>query len=76
MHEGLTAADLRLVEQLFDSGAVQIAVVTRDLCWSVNIFAYLVIIMDTQFFNGKLKFDSIIRFLQYYYYIFRENTRI
>lgn len=53
MHEGLTAADLRLVEQLFDSGAVQIAVVTRDLCWAVNIFAYLVIIMDTQFFNGK-----------------------
>lgn len=52
MHEGLSAADLRLVEQLFDSGAVQIAVVTRDLCWAVNIFAYLVIIMDTQFFNG------------------------
>ncbi|XP_076251373.1 U5 small nuclear ribonucleoprotein l(3)72Ab [Rhynchophorus ferrugineus] len=54
MHEGLTAADLRLVEQLFDSGAVQIAVVTRDLCWAVNIFAHLVIIMDTQFFNGKI----------------------
>ncbi|GJQ87042.1 hypothetical protein Trydic_g12622 [Trypoxylus dichotomus] len=54
MHEGLTASDLRLVEQLFDSGAVQIAVVTRDLCWAVNIFAYLVIIMDTQFYNGKI----------------------
>ncbi|XP_060524349.1 U5 small nuclear ribonucleoprotein 200 kDa helicase [Cylas formicarius] len=54
MHEGLSASDLRLVEQLFDSGAVQIAVVTRDLCWAVNIFAYLVIIMDTQFFNGKI----------------------
>ncbi|KAJ8971261.1 hypothetical protein NQ317_011620, partial [Molorchus minor] len=54
MHEGLTASDLRLVEQLFDSGAVQIAVVTRDLCWAVNIFAHLVIIMDTQFYNGKV----------------------
>ncbi|KRT82021.1 helicase, partial [Oryctes borbonicus] len=54
MHEGLTASDLRLVEQLFDSGAVQIAVVTRDLCWAVNIFAYLVVIMDTQFYNGKI----------------------
>lgn len=54
MHEGLTASDLRLVEQLFDSGAVQIAVVTRDLCWAVNIFAHLVIIMDTQFYNGKI----------------------
>ncbi|KAJ8939591.1 hypothetical protein NQ318_010598, partial [Aromia moschata] len=54
MHEGLTASDLRLVEQLFDSGAVQIAVVTRDLCWAVNIFAHLVVIMDTQFYNGKV----------------------
>ncbi|KAJ3643308.1 hypothetical protein Zmor_026030 [Zophobas morio] len=54
MHEGLTASDLRLVEQLFDSGAVQIAVVSRDLCWTVNIFAHLVIIMDTQSYNGKI----------------------
>lgn len=54
MHEGLTASDLRLVEQLFDSGAVQVAVVTRDLCWAVNIFAHLVIIMDSQYYNGKV----------------------
>lgn len=53
MHEGLSASDLRLVEQLFDSGAVQVAVITRDLCWTVNIFAHLVIIMDLQFYNGK-----------------------
>ncbi|EDS43282.1 pre-mRNA-splicing helicase BRR2 [Culex quinquefasciatus] len=53
IHEGLAASDHRIVEQLFDSGAVQIAVVTRDLCWGLNIFAYLVIIMDTQFCNGK-----------------------
>ncbi|KAL3278293.1 hypothetical protein HHI36_013626 [Cryptolaemus montrouzieri] len=53
MHEGLSASDLRLVEQLFDSGAVQIAVITRDLCWAVNIFAHLVVIMDIQFYNGR-----------------------
>ncbi|XP_044756152.1 putative U5 small nuclear ribonucleoprotein 200 kDa helicase [Coccinella septempunctata] len=53
MHEGLSASDLRLVEQLFDSGAVQVAVITRDLCWTVNIFAHLVIIMDVQYYNGK-----------------------
>ncbi|CAD7082565.1 unnamed protein product [Hermetia illucens] len=53
IHEGLTVSDHRLVEQLFDSGAVQIAVVTRDLCWGLNISAHLVIIMDTQFYNGK-----------------------
>ncbi|XP_041761550.1 putative U5 small nuclear ribonucleoprotein 200 kDa helicase [Anopheles merus] len=53
MHEGLTAADQRIVEQLFDSGAVQIAICTRDLCWALNISAHLVIIMDTQFYNGR-----------------------
>ena len=53
IHEGLTQSDHRLVEQLFDSGAVQIAVVTRELCWSLNISSYLVVIMDTQFYNGK-----------------------
>lgn len=54
IHEGLTPSDHRLVEQLFDSGAVQIAVVTRELCWGLNISAYLVIIMDTQYYNGKI----------------------
>lgn len=53
IHEGLTASDHRIVEQLFDSGAVQVAVVTRELSWGVNISAYLAIIMDTQFYNGK-----------------------
>jgi len=54
IHEGLTPSDHRLVEQLFDSGAVQVAVVTRNLCWGVNIAAHLVVIMDTQFYNGKI----------------------
>lgn len=54
IHEGLSASDHRLVEQLFDSGAIQVAVVTRELCWGLNISAYLVVIMDTQFYNGKI----------------------
>lgn len=53
LHEGLSASDHRLVEQLFDSGAVQVAVISRDLCWGMSISAHLVIIMDTQFYNGK-----------------------
>lgn len=54
IHEGLSSGDHRLVEQLFDSGAIQVAVVTRNLCWGLNIQAHLVIIMDTQFYNGKI----------------------
>lgn len=53
LHEGLTPSDHHLVEQLFDSGAVQVAVVTRELCWGLNISSHLVIIMDTQYYNGK-----------------------
>lgn len=54
IHEGLSKSDHRLVEQLFDSGAIQVAVVTRNLCWALSIAAHLVVIMDTQFFNGKI----------------------
>lgn len=54
IHEGLTPSDHRLVEQLFDSEAIQVAVVTRNLCWGLNIQAHLVIIMDTQCYNGKI----------------------
>uniref|UniRef100_A0A8D8QH49 U5 small nuclear ribonucleoprotein 200 kDa helicase n=3 Tax=Cacopsylla melanoneura TaxID=428564 RepID=A0A8D8QH49_9HEMI len=54
IHEGLSQSDHRLVEQLFDSGAIQIAVISRNLCWAVNIAAHLVVIMDTQYYNGKI----------------------
>eukprot|EP00095_Tigriopus_kingsejongensis_P005132 snap_masked-scaffold100_size373717-processed-gene-2.9 protein:Tk05132 transcript:snap_masked-scaffold100_size373717-processed-gene-2.9-mRNA-1 annotation:"u5 small nuclear ribonucleoprotein 200 kda helicase" len=53
LHEGLSKADRSVVESLFDSGAVQVLVVSRSLCWGVNLQAYLVIIMDTQFYSGK-----------------------
>ncbi|KAF4517384.1 hypothetical protein B566_EDAN009812 [Ephemera danica] len=54
IHEGVSTGDVRLVEQLFDSGAIQVAVVTRSLCWAIGISAHLVIIMDTQCYNGKV----------------------
>ncbi|XP_058793100.1 U5 small nuclear ribonucleoprotein 200 kDa helicase [Phymastichus coffea] len=53
LHEGLSSGDRRLVEELFDSGAVQIAVATRDLCWSLSVQSHLVVIMDTECYNGK-----------------------
>nr|XP_033194376.1 putative U5 small nuclear ribonucleoprotein 200 kDa helicase [Bombus vancouverensis nearcticus] len=53
LHEGLSADDRHLVEQLFDSGAIQIAVATRDLCWGLSISSHLVVVMDTQCYNGK-----------------------
>ncbi|XP_008558910.1 U5 small nuclear ribonucleoprotein 200 kDa helicase [Microplitis demolitor] len=53
LHEGLSPDDRHLVEQLFDSGAIQVAVVTRDLCWGLSISSHLVVVMDTQSYNGK-----------------------
>ncbi|XP_031639377.1 putative U5 small nuclear ribonucleoprotein 200 kDa helicase, partial [Contarinia nasturtii] len=53
IHEGLTTADHRVVEQLFQTGAIQIAVVTRELSWGISISAHLTVIMDTQYYNGK-----------------------
>ena len=53
LHEGLSVADRHLVEQLFDSGALQVAVASRSLVWSLTVFSHLVIIMDTQYYDGK-----------------------
>lgn len=53
LHEGLSVDDRHLVEQLFDSGAIQVAVATRDLCWGLSISSHLVVVMDTQCYNGK-----------------------
>lgn len=60
LHEGLTPSDRRIIEQLFDSGAIQIVVITKNLCWSLSVFSYLVIIMDTQYYDGKT--HSLVNF--------------
>ncbi|XP_020612728.1 U5 small nuclear ribonucleoprotein 200 kDa helicase-like, partial [Orbicella faveolata] len=54
LHEGLSEAETKIVEQLFNSGAIQVVVVSRNLAWAVNMSAHLVIIMDTQFYEGKI----------------------
>lgn len=53
LHEGTSDLDKRIVEKLFESGAIRVLVVSRQLCWSLQLAAYLVIIMDTQFYNGQ-----------------------
>ncbi|TRZ02195.1 hypothetical protein DNTS_030428 [Danionella cerebrum] len=54
LHEGLSATERRIVEHLFNSGAIQVIVASRSLCWGTNISAHLVIVMDTQYYNGKI----------------------
>lgn len=54
LHEGLSDLDRKLVEQLFNTGAVQVVVVSRNLAWALSLSAHLVVVMDSQFYNGKV----------------------
>jgi len=53
LHEGLTHQDRTIVEELYTTGALQICIVSRTILWSLNLFSSLVIIMDTQYYNGQ-----------------------
>ncbi|CAF1146942.1 unnamed protein product [Didymodactylos carnosus] len=53
VHEGLSVKDRSIVEQLYNAGALQVCVVSRSMCWAFSLYSYLVIIMDTQYYNGQ-----------------------
>ena len=54
LHEGLSTRDRRMVERLFEAEAIQVVVVSRALCWAITAPSHLVIITDTQSYNGRL----------------------
>ena len=52
-HEALSNNDKRIVSHLYSVGAIQIMVASRDVCWEISLAAHLVIVMGTQFFEGR-----------------------
>ena len=52
-HEALSANDKRIVSFLYNKGAIQVLVASRDVCWELDCLAHLVIVMGTQFFEGR-----------------------
>ncbi|KAI6249552.1 Pre-mRNA-splicing factor brr2 [Erysiphe necator] len=52
-HEALSKNDKRIVKHLYDNGAIQVLVASRDVCWELNCTAHLVIILGTQFYEGR-----------------------
>ena len=52
-HEALSNSDKRIVSHLYSIGAIQVMIASRDVCWELNVTAHLVIIMNTQFFEGR-----------------------
>ncbi|OAA64846.1 pre-mRNA splicing helicase [Cordyceps fumosorosea ARSEF 2679] len=52
-HEALSQSDKRIVKHLFDNGAIQVLVASREVCWELTSVAHLVIVMGTQYFEGR-----------------------
>ncbi|TVY81829.1 Pre-mRNA-splicing factor brr2 [Lachnellula suecica] len=52
-HEALTVSDKRIVKHLYDNGAIQVMVASRDACWELDCTAHLVIVMGTQYYEGR-----------------------
>ncbi|KAI5798917.1 putative pre-mRNA splicing helicase [Geopyxis carbonaria] len=52
-HEALSRNDKRIVGGLFAAGAIKVLLASRDVCWDLDLTAHLVIVMGTQFFEGR-----------------------
>lgn len=52
-HEALSTNDKKIVSHLFKIGAIQVMLASRDVCWELNVTAHLVIVMGTQFYEGR-----------------------
>ncbi|KAF3762397.1 hypothetical protein M406DRAFT_63315 [Cryphonectria parasitica EP155] len=52
-HEALSNDDKRIVKYLYDNGAIQVLVASREVCWELDCTAHLVIVMGTQYFEGR-----------------------
>jgi pre-mRNA-splicing helicase BRR2 len=52
-HEAMSDDERRIVDRLFDAGAIQILVATHNMVWGMPHRAHLGIIMGTQYYEGK-----------------------
>ncbi|RKF59071.1 Pre-mRNA-splicing factor brr2 [Erysiphe neolycopersici] len=52
-HEALSKNDKRIVKHLYDNGAIQVLVASRDVCWELDCTAHLVIVFGTEFYEGR-----------------------
>ena len=52
-HEALTQSDRRIVKHLYNNGAIQVLIASRDVCWELDCTAHLVVVMGTQYFEGR-----------------------
>ena len=53
VHNGMMESDWNAIIELYRSGIVRVLVCPADLCWKVRCLAHLVIVMGTEFFDGR-----------------------
>ncbi|XP_050384241.1 DExH-box ATP-dependent RNA helicase DExH12-like [Argentina anserina] len=53
LHEGLTGDDQDIVSALFEAEYIQSCVMSSTLCWGVPLSAHLVVVMGTQYYDGR-----------------------
>ncbi|KAJ8543596.1 hypothetical protein K7X08_006119 [Anisodus acutangulus] len=53
LHEGLSATDQDIVKTLFETGWIQVCVMNGTMCWGVPLSAHLVVVMGTQYYDGR-----------------------
>jgi pre-mRNA-splicing helicase BRR2 len=53
IHDGLTNLEKNIVKELYKKGAIQVLILTHNVCWEINLFCHLVIIVD------PIKYDGI-----------------
>lgn len=47
-HSGLSEAEQQLVQQLHAGGAIQVVVVAEECAWGLQMYAHLVVVVDTK----------------------------
>ncbi|CAF2380681.1 unnamed protein product [Rotaria sp. Silwood2] len=53
LHESLNHKDRTIVEELYTAGGLQVCIVSCNMLWTLYLFSYLVIIMDTKYYDRQ-----------------------
>ena len=53
LHEALCSLDQEIVTQLFEAERIQICVMSSSFCWRIPLTAHLVVVMGTQYYDGR-----------------------
>ncbi|XP_047332165.1 DExH-box ATP-dependent RNA helicase DExH12-like [Impatiens glandulifera] len=53
LHDGLSDTDQDIVRTLFETGKIQVCVMSCSMCWGIPLTAHLVVVMGTQYYDGR-----------------------